>query len=100
MNNPRKSLSVSPRITNIWSQIRKFMRCASPQIANPRICNYFSANRKSANSLGVPVRKFQIRIFARKKAMFLILTSVLLSYWHCCQCQVKLGLFGQISQTY
>ncbi len=37
-----------------------------------QICNYYSKNRKSANFLGVPVRKFQIRKFARKKTMFLI----------------------------
>ncbi len=53
------------------SQIRKFLRCTSPQIANWQICNDLSANRNSANFLGVPVRNSQIRKFA-KKIVFLI----------------------------
>jgi len=39
------------------SQIRKFLRCASPQIAKPQICNVQFANHKSTNFFGVPVRK-------------------------------------------
>jgi hypothetical protein len=70
---------VSPQLANPQirgllpqSQIRKFLRCASPQIAKPKICNEQFANHKSTNFFGVPVRKSQIRKFARKKAMFLI----------------------------
>jgi hypothetical protein len=64
----------NPRILGLipQSKIRKFLRCASPQIANPQICNDYSVNRKSANILGVPDRKSQIRKFASKTAAFLI----------------------------
>jgi hypothetical protein len=68
---------VSPQITNtqilgliLQSQVRKFLTCAIPQIANPQICNELSANSKSAQFLGVT--KSQNREFAWKKAMFLI----------------------------
>ncbi len=62
----------TPKILGLipQSQIRKFLRCVSLQIANPQICNDLSANTKSDNFRGVPVRKLQIRKFAREKAVF------------------------------
>jgi hypothetical protein len=47
------------------SQVCNFLRLANPQIANPQICTDLSENRKSANFLGVPIRKSQVRKFAR-----------------------------------
>ncbi len=58
------------------SQVRKFLRCTSLQIANPHICNDYFANFKSANFLGVPVRKSQIPKFASQAAVFLIHISI------------------------
>ncbi len=62
---------VSPQMANPQilgltpqSQVPKFLKYASLQIANPQICNTYSANPKYANLLGVPVRKWQIRKFA------------------------------------
>ncbi len=52
------------------SQIRKFLRCVSLQLTNPQICNDLSENTKSENFRGVPVRKLQIRKFARVTAVF------------------------------
>jgi hypothetical protein len=62
----------TPKILGLipQTQIRKFLRCVSLQIANPQICNDLSANTKSENFCGVPVRKLQIRKFAREKAVF------------------------------
>jgi hypothetical protein len=45
-------------------QIRKFLRYASSQILNPQISFDWSTNRKSANFLGDPVRKWHIGQFS------------------------------------
>ncbi len=45
-------------------QIRKFLRHASQQISNPQISFDLSANRKSINFLGEPVRKLKICQFS------------------------------------
>ncbi len=76
---------VSPQIANPQilglipqAQICTFLRCASPQIPNPKIC----ANRKTTNILVVPVHKSQICKYARKQVVFLI------------QIRIGLPLFG------
>ncbi len=51
------------------SQIRTFLRLASPK---SKICKLVMIKLQIANFLGVPVRKLQIRKFARKTAVFLI----------------------------
>ncbi len=50
------------------SQIRKFLKSASPQLAYPQICNDQSGSRKYANLLGVLLRN---RKSTKEKAVFL-----------------------------
>ncbi len=76
------------------------------QSANPKTCNDLSANRKSANFLGVPIRKSQIRKFSRKKAMFLmqIRTDLPTIFFYLCKyhtfltTKIPCNSFSELSQ--
>jgi hypothetical protein len=79
-------LFVSPQIANphiVWLipqfQIRKFLSCSIPQIANPQICNFLGVPvRKFANLQGKKKQCFRSRstfkiIFVKRKIMYLLI---------------------------